>query len=374
MSGTDFASQTPERKLVWARLTWKAMRDRLIIKNIIGVGENQPIQKVTELTKTESGDQCIFHLVNELVEDGGTGDDDREGREEAMTSSRQIITIDLLNHGVKEKGKMTEQKSVLKTREFARDRLAYWLANRVDQLAMLTLSGIGYEYTLDGRLRPVTSKLRNLAFAADVAAPTSKRLLTWNGSALLGNGDAGFGTANVTTGYLPNYKMVVAAGAYMRTHRIAPLLSGGKEYYLMLVHPLTYAQLKMDDKFQNALVNAGQRGDNNPWFTGADVTVDGMIVKQHNLVYNTGGAASGSKWGAGGAINGTRTLVLGAQALAMADLNQGDWVEKLFQYDSQWGVNVDKMFGFKLPQFYSQYDQSVEDFGRVCIDHYFGIA
>lgn len=373
MSATNFAAQTPEEKLIWARLTWKAMRDKLFIKNIVGVGEGMPIQKVTELTKTESGDKCIFHLVNELVEDGSVGDDDREGREEAMTSSRQIITIDLLNHGVKEKGKMTEQKSVLKTREFARDRLSYWLANRVDQLAILTLSGIGYQYNLDGSLRPTKSKLKNLAFAADVAAPTDKRLLTWNGTTLLGNGDTGFGTGAITDTYIINYKMIVQVGAYMRTHRISPLISGGKEYYLMLVHPLSYAQLKLDDKFQNAVINAGARGDNNPWFTGADVTVDGMIVKQHNLIYNTMGAASGSKWGSGGTVNGTRTLVLGAQALAMADLNSGDWVEKLFQYDSQWGVNVDKMFGFKKPKFYSIYDQSVEDFACVCVDHYIGM-
>lgn len=373
MSATNFAAQTPEEKLTWARLTWKAMRDKLFIKNIVGIGENQPIQKITELTQTESGTKCIFHLVNELTEDGQTGDDEREGHEEAMTSSRQIIQIGLLSHGVKEKGKMTEQASVLKTRNFGRDRLSYWLANRCDQLAILTLSGIGYEYTLDGRLRPARSKLKNLPFAGDVSAPSENRCLTWNGSALLGNGDAGFGTGAITSGYLPTYAMVVKLGAYARTHRIMPLQSGGKEYFLMLVHPLTYAQLKLDDKFQNALVNAAQRGDSNPWFTGADVTVDGMIIKQHNLIFNTMGAAAPNKWGAGGAVNGTRTLVLGAQALAMADLNQGDWVEKLFDYDSKWGINVDKMFGFLKPKFYSQYDDAIEDFGVLTCDHYIGV-
>lgn len=371
MAMNDFAAQTPERKLAWARTTWKQARDMMFIKNICGVGEGQPIHKVTELTKTEFGDQCIFHLIGELTEDGNVGDGEREGLEEGLTASFQKIQIDLLNHGIREKGKMTEQRSVTKTREVARDRLAYWLANRVDQMAILTLSGLGYEYNLDGSLR-VGSKLKDLAFAADVTAPSTKRCLTWNGSALLGNGDAGFGTGAVTSAYVPNYKMVVQLGAYMRTHRIKPLVSGGKEYFLLIVHPLTYAALKLDDKFQNALVNAGERGDSNPWFTGAVVTVDGMIIKQHNLVYNTMGAAAGSKWGAGNNVNGTRTLCLGAQALAFADLNMGDWVEKRFQYDSQWGINVDKMFGFKKPVFYSQYDQGNEDFGVVTVDHYIG--
>jgi N4-gp56 family major capsid protein len=368
MAATNFAAQTPENKLVWSRLTWKAMRDQTFIGKIAAEGANAPIHRITELTSTESGDQCIFHLVNDLQDDGVVGDDDREGEEEAMTSSRQIVTIDLLSHGVKEKGKMTEQKHVLKTRNFGKDALSYWLANRVDQMAILMLSGISFAYNLDGSARPLKSKLRNLKFAGDVQAPSTKRLLTWNGSSLLGNGDAGFGTGSVANTYVPNYAMVVAAGAYMRTHRIKPLIVNGKEYYMMLVHPLTYAKMKLDTTFQNALVQGGERGDNNPWFTGAMVTVDGMIIKQHNLVYNTLGTTT--KWGAGSLVNGTRTLVLGAQSLAYADLNIGSWVEKLFQYDSQWGINIDKMFGFKVPQFYSIYDQGVEDFGRICIDHY----
>jgi N4-gp56 family major capsid protein len=370
MAGTSFATQQTHEKLTWARLAWKAHREKVILKNYIGVGDNQPIHKVTELTKTEKGDRCIFQLVQDLQEDGGAGDVEREGMEESLELDDEEITIDLLNHGVRNKGKMDDQRSVLAVRDYARERLAQWLADRTDQMLMLALSGIGFEYFLDGSSRPARSKLKNLAFAADVAAPTTKRLLTWNGTTMLGSGDAGYGTANVASTYLPTYKMIVDAGAYMRTHRIKPLTSGGKEYYLMLVHPLTYARLKMDTNFQNALVNAGARGDNNPWFTGADVTVDGMIIRQHNYVYNTRGAASGSKWGAGSAINGTRTLVLGAQAIAYADINQGDWVEKKFQYDSFWGINLDKMLGFKVPKFYSLVDQGVEDFGRVAIDHY----
>lgn len=372
MATTNFAAQTTEEKLVWSRTTWIAARDQMFLKKLMGTNGNSPVHRITELTKTEKGDQAIFQLVADLVEDGGTGDDEREGAEEAMQSSSQIITIDLLNHGIREKGKMAEQKTVINTREVARDRLSFWLANRVDQMAILTLSGISYAFNNDGSSRPVNSKLKNLAFAADVTAPTSKRNLTWNGTTLLGNGDAGYGTANITSAYLPTYKMIVDMVAYARTHRIKPLLSGGKEYFIILLHPMALAALKMDDNYQRAVTSAGVRGDNNPWFTGADVTIDGAIIMQHNLVYTTKGAASGSKWGAGGAVNGTRTLLLGAQALAMADLNSSTWTEKLFQYDSAWGINVDKMFGLLKPKFYSIYDQSTEDFGTLTVDHYVG--
>lgn len=369
---TDFASLNAEEKLVWSRKTWIAARDQMFITKLTGEGANSPIQRITELTKTEKGDQCIFFLVADLVEDGNTGDDEREGHEEALQSSSQIITIDLLNHGIREKGKMSEQRTVISTRAIARDRLAYWLANRVDQMAILTLSGISYAYNNDGSARPARSKLKNLAFAADVTPPTANRNVTWNGTTLLKTGDAGFGTANVANTYIPKYKMIVDAIAFARTHRIKPLMAGGREYYMILMHPMSYAMLKMDDNFQRAIITAADRGKDNPWFTGADVMVDGALIMQHVLTYSTLGAASGSKWGSGGLVNGSRTLLLGAQALAMADLNISDWVEKMFQYDSFWGINVDKMFGLLKPKFFSIYDNSTEDFGVLAIDHYLG--
>ena len=75
-------------------------------------------------------------------------------------------------------------------------------------------------------------------------------------------------------------------------------------------------------------------------------------------------------WGSGGTVNGTRTLLCGAQALGMCDLGAPDWVEKEFQYDSQQGINIDKMLGLLKPKFYSNYDDSIEDFGVVGVDHY----
>jgi hypothetical protein len=84
-------------------------------------------------------------------------------------------------------------------------------------------------------------------------------------------------------------------------------------------------------------------------------------------VYSTTGATT--KWG-GGAIQGTRSLFCGAQALGMADLGAPEWDEKKFQYGSQVGINVDKMFGFLKPKFHSIYDGSEQDFGVVAVDHY----
>lgn len=362
---TNFAALTPKQKIVWSRDVWSAARDQMFIKNFIGTGENALIQRITELTKTEKGEKVLMHLVADLVEDGVIGDNEREGNEEAMQSYSQEITIDLLTHSVRNKGKLAEQKTVINFRKMGKDRLAFWLANRCDQLAFLTMAGISYAFKNNGAPR-VGSPFPNLAFAADVSAPTSKRALMFDGTSL-----AASVTGNITTAFVPKYTMIVDLIAYAKEHYIKPLKSGGKDYYVLFVHPQTLAALKKDADYQRAVVAvATKAGLDSPWFTGATVTVDGAVIHEHNLVYNTKGAASGSKWGSGGLVNGTRTMLCGAQALGMADLGAPEWTEKLFQYDSQQGINIDKMLGLLKPKFYSIYDGSTEDFGIVTCDHY----
>lgn len=361
MAMTNFAALSAEQKKVWSRQLWKAARDQMFVSKFTG-GEGSLIHRVTELTKTEKGDQCLFYLVADLVEDGVIGDNQREGNEEAMQSYEQKITIDMISHQVRNKGKLAEQQTIIKFRETGRDRLAYWLANRVDQLAFLTLSGIGYGFQNNGAAR-TGSPFPNLAFASDVSAPTNKRAMMWNGSSLVDSN-----TANIASTYVPKYGMIVEAVAYAKERYVTPLRAGGKEYYVMFVQPGTLAALKMDADYQRAVVTGLERGKDNPFFTGGTVTIDGVVIHEHRLVYNTKGTAT--KWGAGNAINGTRSLLCGAQALAMADLGSAEWDEEFFDYKTKQGISVDKMFGMLKPKFHSIYDNSVQDFGVVTIDHF----
>lgn len=360
---TNFAGLTPQQKIVWSRDVWQQARDAMFIKKFIG-GENSVIQRITELTKSEKGEQVIMHLVADLVDDGVIGDNEREGNEEAMQSYNAVLNIDLITHSVRNKGKLSDQKSVIKFREMGRDRLAFWLANRVDQLALLTLSGITYASNNNGSPR-TGSPFANLTFAADVSAPSANRALMWDGTALVPSV-----TASVAATYVPSYKMIVDLIARAKEQYVKPLMEGGKEYYCLFVQPGTLAALKKDADYQRAVVTGLPRGADNPFFTGGTMTIDGAVIHEHRLVYNTKGLPSGSKWGAGGTINGTRTLLCGAQSMGMADIGIPEWNEKEFQYNSQQGLNVDKMFGLLKPKFYSIYSKTVEDFGVITVDHF----
>lgn len=366
MALTNFAALTSQQKIVWSRDLWENARDQMFIKRFLGTGDNSLIQRITDLTKTERGEKVLMHLVADLTGDGVVGDNQREGNEEAMQSYSLDLQIDLLSHQVRNKGKMSDQKSVINFREQARDKLAYWLANRIDQLAFLTLSGVSYAYQCNGAARS-GSALPLLSFAADVSAPTTNRHRRWDVST--SNTLQVGSTADVAATDVPSYEMIVQLVSYAKTHYVKPLMSGGKEYYVLLVHPGTLAKLKMDSAYRDAIVNAAPKGEQNPFFTGATVTVDGAVLHEHRLVFNTLGLASGSKWGSGGTVDGTRSLLCGSQALGMADLGTPEWAEETFDYKSQQGISVDKMFGLRKPKFMSPYDGAVEDFGVIACDH-----
>jgi len=372
MAQTNFALLTAEQKTVWSRTLWRDARELSFISKFLGKGERSVIQVITELTTSEKGERVLMHLLADLVGDGVANDNEREGQEEEMKSYTEDITIGLLSHGVRDTGKLANQKTVVSFRENARDVLAYWLANRIDQLAVLTLSGVAYSLNVDGSTRGVEqgSALSELAFAADVTGPTANRHVRVSGDGSGYQGLVAGDTATMVATDLLTYEALVDLGVYAKTNYVKGLMSGGKEYFMLLLRPEGVAQLKKDADYKNAIWQGAPRSDTNPFFTGATVTVDGLVIHEHRMIFNTKGATSGvDKWGSGNTIDGSRGLLLGAQALGMIDLTAPAWNEKMFQYDSSVGINVDKMLGFRKPRFHSNWSDTVEDFGVIAVDH-----
>lgn len=53
---TNFGALQTNQKMVWSRDTWKQARENsFIMTKFVGTGENNVIQKITELTRTEKG-------------------------------------------------------------------------------------------------------------------------------------------------------------------------------------------------------------------------------------------------------------------------------------------------------------------------------
>lgn len=370
MNATNFAALTEEQKTYWMKEIWTYMRSEAFVSKFLG-SENSAIQHIKALTKTEKGTRAIMHLVADLKKRGVANDNEREGREEALQSFNIDVNMGLISHQVKNKGKLSDQNSVINFRETANDRLKYWLGDAIDIMAMLTLSGISYDYNLDGSTYSVEEEEPNpwdeLSFASDVTPPSPGRHFYFDGTDLQA-GD----TAAITSACVPKYGMLVDLKAYAKVSHMKPLRMGGKDCYIWLCDPRELAALKRDADFISAVTTAGPRGTSqNPYFTGSIVTIDGLIIMEQEKCFNTKGAADTFKWGAGGDVDGSRSLLLGAQALGMVDVGAPSWVEKKFDYDTIQGISTDKFVGFRKPRFDNPYTKNAnEDFGVIALDLY----
>ncbi len=367
MALTNFGLLTTEQKTVWSMDLWRQARNQSFINRFLGKGPNSLIQHITELKKTEKGARAVITLLADLQGDGVAGDRTLEGNEEAMQTFDQVIRIDQLRHANRHEGRVADQKSIVEFRGNSRDVLAYWLADRIDQLAFLTMSGVSYSMKNTGIAR-VASDLGNLEFSADVAAPSLKRMLRWDGAnkALKDNVTGSNTTSSVVVADLPMWEMFVALKAYAKERYVRGIKeNGGEETYHAFLSPSAMAKLKIDPTYIANVRYAVQRGADNNLFTGNSVKIDGIYLHEFRHVYNTRSAVSGTgKWGVGNNVDGCQVLFCGAQALGMADIGAPEWVEKEFDYGNQQGISVGKMLGFLKPKFGNIYEaNTVEDFG-----------
>lgn len=361
---TDFGSLTSQRKKLWAAYVFKAGRDMSFFmgeNGMMGTGikdATKPIHLVEELTKTEKGDKCVMPLVLDLQGDGTVGDNELEGNEESLIADDIEITVDQFRHGVKSKGKMSEQRTVLQFRAQAKDKLSFWLSDKRDEMIFLTASGVAYTSKLDGSTRAGTSQLPTLAFAADVAAPSTNRKI------FAGTATA---TGSLTVSDTMSWNLLLKAKATAIDKRLKPIRVKGRNCYVVVMSPFQARDLKMDADYKSIVSQAGARGKDNQLFTGAFAEVDGLILYEHNKVYTTRGTST--KWGAGNLIEGAQALLLGAQAIGYAELGDPEWAESdNTDYKNKQGIAYSQIIGVVKSKFKSIYDSlASEDFSILSI-------
>ena len=381
MALTNFGTLSGDQLQTWSRDFWKVARNQSFINQFAGTGSNAMVQRVTEMTKNNKGTKANITLLADMTGDGITGDHTLEGNEEALRAYDISIELDQLRFANRIAGRMTDQKTVVNFREQSRDALAYAMADRCDQLAFLTLSGVAYTSKNNGALRTVVGgavngqELVDLEFASDISAPTGDRHRRWDATSGLVAGD----TSAVAAVDKISYSTIVNLKAYAKDNYIRGIRgAGNQETFHMFVTPQQMASLKLDTDFLANVRNAGVRGSSNSLFSGsASLMVDGVMIHEFRHVFNTSGAttgtsgnagAAGYKWGANANIVGGRALFCGAQALALADIGLPEMVEDTFDYGNQSGISVGKIFGMRKPKYNSDISGSIQDFGVIALD------
>jgi N4-gp56 family major capsid protein len=368
MPATDFGALSDARKRLWMAEIIHAGREESFWESngMIGAGMNTPVQLITEMTESERGAECVMQLVNDMSSDGVVGDNLMEGNEDTLFNDSVIIRLDQLRNALRHKGRMAEQRTVLRFRTISRDKLGFWLADKCDELMFLTIAGMSYDLKLDGSTR-ATSQLPSLDFAQDVVAPSSGRK-KYAGSAT--------STASLTASDKVTWDTVIGLQAYAKRKRIRPIRAGGRDHYVMLLGTEGMRDLKKDATYQQNVGRAGQRGPENPLFKNAIANIDGVLIYDHQKVPNTFGLAANAKWGSGNLVEGSQALFFGAQALGYSKIGGMRYEESDNRdYNNRPALAIGKMFGMVKPQFTSLTDLSAggvptkQDFGVISYYH-----
>lgn len=314
------SSNSALQPALWRKKLFADVRDNLYMTRFIGESAQSMIQEMNDYMK-EKGQNISFGLGIKLSASGVTGDNTLESNEEAMTDYDEDVAIDQLRHGVLLTGRMDEQKNVYDMRMSAKNRLADWWAERIDQEILDKLCG-------------KTSS----TFANTPTAAAASRSVFAGGVSAVGS---------LTAAMKMDTKVLDAAKqtAKLASPMIRPLRVGGKEYYVVILHPYSATDLRQDPVWNQAQREANVRGETNPIFSGSLGIYNGMVIHEHEYIYNT---TDGS-----GSANVCRNLLCGQQAGVIAWGAPVQWVEKSFDYGNQWGISVGAIFGCIKPLFNS---------------------
>lgn len=308
------------RPELWRKQLFVDARDLMFMDRFIGEGESSMIQEFTDLKK-EKGTNISFGLGMKLSGAGVTGDSELEGNEESMTDYDEDVAIDQLRHAVRLTGKLDERKNAYDLRTSAKNRLADWFAERMEQELLDKLCGKA-----------------SSTFANTPTAAAATRSIFAGGAGNVGA---------VTTAMKMDTKVLDAAKqmAILASPRIKPLKINGKEHYVAILHPYDATNLRQDPVWNQAQREANARGNENPIFSGALGVYNGIIIHEHEYVYRTNDGS--------GAAYVARNILCGQQAGVLAWGAPVAWVEKTFDYGNAFGVSCGATFGCIKPLFNS---------------------
>jgi N4-gp56 family major capsid protein len=352
MAATSYGVNHPMAVKLWSRKLFYEIFKETWASKFIGEDSNSLVQLKGETSKGP-GDQITVGLRMLLTGAGVQGDNTQEGNEEALTVYNDALVINQLRHATRSGGKMSEQRVPFDVREENRMALKDWWTERIETWLANQLAGNTAQ--TDTRYTG-----NNAAITCD-----STHLFAAGG----GDGETSIsGTGQYLT--LSDIDRCVAKAKTM-SPRIRPIRVGGKDYYVMFVHPYSVYQLRNDTSVANSWVTlqrtAMQGGEvtGSPLFTGALGVYNNVILHEWSYLPT---AVSVSDTAIGNA-KVRRNVFCGAQAAVMgygqeSGPNQMSWVEELFDYGNQLGVSAGMIGGLKKTRFNSA------DFGTIVVSSY----
>jgi N4-gp56 family major capsid protein len=347
MAVTAFGTNDAQTVKIWSTLTLREALKATLFSKLMGTGKTAILQRMVELEKS-AGDQIKYDLLMQMTGAGVTGDNRMRDNEEALVYYQDTVNIDQLRNAHAFR-RMSQQRTLHDMRMDAKANLADWFSGKFDDYMFRTLCGD-----------------TTLAHGQAATAPTSNHIIysgdaTTETTASVGNNDQ-FSLADID---------YAKEKAKTLTPPIRPTSVDGSEMYVVVLHPYSVTDLRLDVAnsayftWPDIQMYANKRGLNNPIFTGALGVYNNCILFESNRIYNK-------------LSNIRRNLFLGAQAgvFAMGGAydniersrvgkdNLMSWYEEIDDYGNEKGISVGSIFGMNKSVFNSA------DYGLITIISY----
>jgi N4-gp56 family major capsid protein len=349
MADTNYGVNHPLAVKKWSSELMSEALKKTYVLQFMGKGKDSLVTIKNDLTTSDGGDRIRVGIRSQLRGAGIQGDGTLEGNEEALETFYQDVFIDQLRHAVRSGGKMSEQRVPFSVRDEAREGLADWWADRIDTWFFNQIAG-----------NTGATDARYYGFNATVSPDPDH--VSYGNSGVTGTAIDTVEASSIsnTTICKMNLTFIETAveKAKLAKNALRPIKSGGKDYYVMFLHPFQVTSLRTNtatgqwQDIQKSLIQGGD-GESNPVFTGALGVYNGVIL--HESVRVPVSKNSSSVY---------RAILCGAQAASIAfgrgyGKNTFTWKEELFDYENKLGVGA----GCQAGMVKTRFDNS--DYGTV---------
>lgn len=352
MAVTEFGVNSAQTVKIWSKLLMREALKATFFKKFLGTDKRAILQRLTDLESTQ-GDTIKYDLLMQMTGAGVSGDNRLKDSEEALVYYQDSVIVDQLRNAHSFR-RMTSQRTLHDLREDAMMNLADWFAGKFDDYMFRHLCG---DTTLTHGNTAVAPDTDHYVMGGDVAK-----------SGVIATDEASLGSNDILSlDQLDYVKELAVTG----TPPIRPAMIDGEEYFVVVLHPYSVVDLKLDTagstyvSWPDIQLYANNRGLKNPIFTGALGVYNGMILFESTRIYSPRTSVR-------------RNLFLGAQAGVFALGNAYDkigqkkygtdnllsWNEEMDDYNNEKGIAAGCVFGMKACRFNSK------DFGKIILSNY----
>ena len=356
MAMTEFATGSSQTVNLWSKLTMRDIMKKAYFSKFLGTSTSSILQKITDLEKN-AGDTVKFDLLMQMSDAPTTGDNEMSDNEEALVYYQDDVIIDQFRFAHKF-ARMSQQRTLHNLRTDARMNLSDRAATYLDDQMFRMLAG------------DTTAGWGNVAVGT---APDTNHYIVCGD--VTHTGVIGTDETTALTGSNDQIELsdldFAKEKAQTRDPHIRPVLIDGGEYYVVVLHPFSAVDVRLDvgssayTTWENVQRYANVRGLKNPLFTNSLGVYNGMILFESNRIYSPQTSIR-------------RNLLLGAQAGVFAIGNAYDsigqrasgknnmlsWNEETKDYGNRKGVSIGMIGGITKCTFNSA------DFGVMVMSAY----